>query len=245
MDKLTTLQKGQLLEMIVEYHNTWSIIESDPVVGMLFGAMQINFDLDRQKYEKICEKRAASGKQWWRPRKEENQEKANGFEEKAKKANGFLEKQTKAKKPKEEEKEDEEEDEDEEEYINTSDKSEGASSLVLPPEKLERKEKVDAIIETIRKACMDSDIVYAPDKRERMMAWNIIRSKQFIENAQLFNMDVHTFCANIVKVSSKIEFCPSIFNAKTIWYWYAEVIQRAKKQKMKLDNQKRWWIIEA
>ena len=91
--------------MIVEYHDTGQVIEVDPVVDMLFEAMRINFDIDREKYERKCESNAENWKLWWRPKKKSEWNPKN--------PDGFSENPKKPKKPKEEEKEEEEENENE------------------------------------------------------------------------------------------------------------------------------------
>lgn len=57
--------KWELFWAIIDYHETWSYSIDNPMVEMAFQFMKQQFDLDREKYEILCEKRAEAWKLWW------------------------------------------------------------------------------------------------------------------------------------------------------------------------------------
>ena len=99
IEMLTMEQRGILFTAIMNYAAEKDLPEMDGMVKMAFSFIRAQLDADTEKYNDVCRKRAEAGKMGGRPKKEEKDEKANGFSDDVKKANGFLEKQTKAKKP--------------------------------------------------------------------------------------------------------------------------------------------------
>lgn len=99
IEMLTMEQRGILFTAIMNYAAEKELPEMDGMVKMAFSFIRSQMDLDAEKYNDVCRKRAEAGKKGGRPKKEEAEEKANGFSDDTKKANGFFEKQEKAKKP--------------------------------------------------------------------------------------------------------------------------------------------------
>lgn len=94
IELLTREQKGDLLSAIFAYADEDNLPEMDGMTQMAFSFIKGQMDRDKEKYNKVVEKRSQAGKQGGRP-------KANALSEKqtkAKKANAFSEKQMKAKK---------------------------------------------------------------------------------------------------------------------------------------------------
>lgn len=110
IEMLTMEQRGILFTAIMNYAAEKDLPEMDGMVKMAFSFIRVQMDADTEKYNDVCRKRAEAGKMGGRPKKEEKDEKANGFSDDVKKANGFLEKQTKAKKP-----------DNDNEYVNVND----------------------------------------------------------------------------------------------------------------------------
>lgn len=85
-------QRGEVLTALLAYAGGQEPPEMSSEARVAFAFFRVQLDMDAQKYEEICRKRAEAGRAGGRPRKDENQ---MVFE----KANGFFENQTKAKKP--------------------------------------------------------------------------------------------------------------------------------------------------
>ena len=81
---------GKLFHAICRYHIKEDIGDLDDKIQVAFEFFKVQFEYDREKWEKIRESRSASGKKGGRPKSKPKQTKAN-------KANAFSEKQTEAK----------------------------------------------------------------------------------------------------------------------------------------------------
>lgn len=108
-EDLSDEEVGILFKAMLSYSETGEMPEMPKPLKVAFRFIKQQMDANKEKYIEKCNKRSEAGAKGGRPRKETQEEKANGFSEdelKAKKANGFSEKQTKAKKAdKEEDKE--------------------------------------------------------------------------------------------------------------------------------------------
>lgn len=112
-EDLSDEEVGILFKAMLGYSETGEMPEMPKPLKVAFRFIKQQMDANKEKYIEKCNKRSEAGAKGGRPRKETQEEKANGFYEdelKAKKANGFSEKQTKAKKADKEE--DKEEDKD-------------------------------------------------------------------------------------------------------------------------------------
>lgn len=112
-EDLSDEEVGILFKAMLSYSETGEMPEMPKPLKVAFRFIKQQMDANKEKYIEKCNKRSEAGAKGGRPRKETQEEKANGFSEdelKAKKANGFSEKQTKAKKADKEE--DKEEDKD-------------------------------------------------------------------------------------------------------------------------------------
>ena len=66
---------------------------ADPILASVFGMMEVELDAAAEKYERVCERRAAAGRLGGRPRKVEKpaeDTESNSFSEKANESNSFL-----------------------------------------------------------------------------------------------------------------------------------------------------------
>ena len=91
INMLNNEQAGQLMKAIFDYQAMGEVAIEDPVVAMLWSVMKQQLDVDNQKYQETCAKRAAAGAKGGKSKhsKSENEE--------AKQANAIFAKQTKAK----------------------------------------------------------------------------------------------------------------------------------------------------
>lgn len=62
---LTIVQKAQLLDAMFLYHRGEDLPELDPVVSMCFSFLSRTFDMNRAKYEQLCEKNRENVKTRW------------------------------------------------------------------------------------------------------------------------------------------------------------------------------------
>ena len=101
LEDLSNEEIGILFKSMLEYSQTGEMPTLPRELKVAFRFIKQQMDADETKYMEECKRRSEAGKKGGRPKKEEQEEKANGFSEngaKAKKANGFSKKQTKAKK---------------------------------------------------------------------------------------------------------------------------------------------------
>lgn len=91
INMLNNEQAGQLMKAIFDYQAMGEVAIEDSVVAMLWSVMKQQLDVDNQKYQETCAKRAAAGAKGGKSKhsKSENEE--------AKQANAIFAKQTKAK----------------------------------------------------------------------------------------------------------------------------------------------------
>lgn len=91
INMLNNEQAGQLMKAIFDYQAMGEVTIEEPVVAMLWSVMKQQLDVDNQKYQETCAKRAAAGAKGGKSKhsKSENEE--------AKQANAIFAKQTKAK----------------------------------------------------------------------------------------------------------------------------------------------------
>ena len=64
---LTFEEKGLLFDAICRYNFEGITPDLPPILGMAFGFMKVQFDMDSVKYEKICERNKSNGKKGGRP----------------------------------------------------------------------------------------------------------------------------------------------------------------------------------
>ena len=64
ISKISNEKKWILLQKIIDYHETWEIYDTDIQVDMAFEFMRVNFDIDRERYEKKCEILSENWKRW-------------------------------------------------------------------------------------------------------------------------------------------------------------------------------------
>ena len=98
-EDLSDEEVGILFKAMLSYSETGEMPEMPKPLKVAFRFIKQQMDANKEKYIEKCNKRSEAGAKGGRPRKETQEEKANGFSEdelKAKKANGFSEKQTKS-----------------------------------------------------------------------------------------------------------------------------------------------------
>jgi hypothetical protein len=63
--ELSTLEKGELFETMLEYQRTGNVGELSANVKVIFPFIKRDIDLNKKKYEKVCEKRKENIKKRW------------------------------------------------------------------------------------------------------------------------------------------------------------------------------------
>lgn len=97
------------------------------------------------------------------------------------------------------------------------------------------KKDINEVIQKIKEYCKECNVIYAPPPDERRYA-NFLLSKSFAEKIQDFNMDLYTFLGNIIKASSKLQFAKPANSAKSIYYNWWQIIDKAQKERLKTES---------
>lgn len=87
---LSMEQRGVLFTAIMNYQTGEELPEMDDVTTMAFSFIRSDLERTEREYQKKIETNRENGKLGGRPRKDTENQKANGLEEKPKKANGFF-----------------------------------------------------------------------------------------------------------------------------------------------------------
>lgn len=94
VEMLDMEQRGYLLTAIMYYAAGKELPDMDGMVKMAFSIIRKRIDVNAEKYDEICRKRAEAGKRGGRPKNDDASASCQQ-DKKAKKANGFSEKQKK------------------------------------------------------------------------------------------------------------------------------------------------------
>lgn len=193
---------------------------------------KVYFNLIKVDLENL-EKSAINWKKWWRPKKE----KTTGYEKKKPQV-------IKNKNLKEREREsisESEIKEKEEENITSV-----TAIAEFPQEKEYWKKEINEIQELIKQECILLKMAYKSWKYERSAIRNILKWKEYWELCERIWMNRIDFSIIIMRISSKLSFWNwKIYNAETIYKYYAQVYNEAKKQKEELQKKEMidYWTI--
>lgn len=87
IESMSDAQAGALIKALIAYTDGDDPQIEDPAVRMVFLIIKQRMDRDREKWEKVCEKRREAGKLGGRPQKKDKAKEAKGSSEKQKKQN--------------------------------------------------------------------------------------------------------------------------------------------------------------
>ena len=99
LDGMDEQSAGTIIKAICAKKLGHAYAIADPILASVFGMMEVELDAAAEKYERVCERRAAAGRLGGRPRKVEKptEEESNSFPEKASESNSFFEKANESK----------------------------------------------------------------------------------------------------------------------------------------------------
>lgn len=175
LENLPYEKLGELMYFILKYQDGEIDAEpTDPMVAAMYAMIKSTMEIDAEKYAETCAKRAESGKQGGRPKK---QEEPKETEEKQTKANGFSEKQSEAKKA-----------DNDNEYDNDIDNVNDNDIDIKKKKTKEKKKTVDyeAMVEksNLPMAVADKVMEWVTYKAERKEAYKEIGFKAFITQTE-------------------------------------------------------------
>ena len=218
LDSITDDQAWKLLKKMKAYHS-WDTYESwDSLVDVVFIQFRNQFDRDLDKYDNVCKRNKAIAVR--------RREKAKSTKSTSGKSGV----------PKSTRSTDNDND-------NDSDKDKEKKTLSIDKEATprvdKRKPEVVMIIEQIKKACLEYGVIYGPDTKEYQYA-SYLNSKKFKKEClDVFNLDMPKFIDWIIKISSSNRYSKVCNNPKSIYYNWADVINKHKQEKgLKEDRTK-------
>ena len=100
LDGMDEQSAGTIIKAICAKKLGHAYAIADPILASVFGMMEVELDAAAEKYERVCERRAAAGRLGGRPRKVEKpteDTESNSFSEKANESNSFFEKANESK----------------------------------------------------------------------------------------------------------------------------------------------------
>lgn len=117
------------------------------------------------------------------------------------------------------------------------------STAIISKEKWFWNKIINETIETVKTACKEFWMIYAPgpNAEERKYAKHL-SDPAFAERIQQFNMDLGTFIKNIIKMWSVLQYAKPVNNAKNIYYNRPDIVDKTQKEKLKSDSSTKWVV---
>ena len=201
------------IEWINEISDSW-------VVEAMFTLVRPQIDANNKRFN--------DWKKGWRPKKE-----TSGYWENK----PVVTKKTKKNKPKEKEKEKEKQ--------NVKEKN---KDIILSNDNTTEvveywNTDVNWMIEIIKTEIEATGLLYKPWKHERPRVQNILTAKEFWLVCEKCWMTRIKFVREIIKLSSKINYCKPINNGSDLYYNYAEVYNKGIRMKNEIITPKKIKVI--